>query len=94
MLEVVVSIISIKYLIENDHKPSAIAISFVIISLIFLIYENDSKFLIGYKDFEKKEVFSWDKLTIKRTLKFMVKYHLYLIYNIIAAILELISSYH
>ncbi len=90
MLEVGLSIISIKYLIENNYKLSAIVISFVIILMILLIYENDSKFLSGYKDFEKKEVFLWNKLTIKRILKFMVKYHLYLIYNVIDEIRDLL----
>ncbi len=84
------SIIYIKYLIENNQKSSAIVVIGIIIFVVFLMNASDTKFVIGYKDFEKKEVSLWDKLTLKRTVKFMVKYHLYLMYNIIDEILDLI----
>ncbi len=81
MIELWVLILYIKYLVKNNYPIMSIILGIIAIIIINLIYPTMSK--NDYKNFEEKEALLWDKLTLKRTILFMLKYHVYLIYKIL-----------
>ncbi len=74
ILEGIVIIALLKYLIKNGHLIGAIfliSITAVIIGIIHGCEITDN-----YEKFEKNEVGKWDKITFKRAIVFMFKYHI------------------
>ncbi len=69
-------IIVLLYLKKNYFIIGGIA--FFIVSLIYWGGVNSN-----YLEFEKEEVSKWEKLTFKRTIKFIVKYHFHIVDEII-----------
>ncbi len=68
-------IIVLLYLKENYFIIGGIV--FFIVSLVYLLGVNSN-----YLEFEE-EVSKWEKLTFKRTIKFIVKYHFHIVDEII-----------
>ncbi len=81
IIEVVMVIYLAKYFANNDHL--IIGIFIVLIAIIIAALFYSSKFRIYYEEFEEKEVKKWEYLTGKRIIKFMFKYHLSVISDIV-----------
>ncbi len=75
MIESGILIFYIKYLVKNNYPIMSIILGIMAIIIIGLIHSGSSK--IDYEKFVE-EVMSWERLTLKRIIIFMFKYHFYL----------------
>ncbi len=79
VIEMLVIIFLLKYLMENVHLIIAIFLVIIVAVIIGIIHSCDKT--EDYEKFEKNEVAKWDKITFKRLIDFMFKYHIYFLTN-------------